>query len=115
MTLEGYIGQRRQGTLEVVRTPDGTQLTPNRSLELVNHSPNGSEVGYRGSGPARLACALLLDYYEDERIALEHYTQFKNEVVSQLECAGPKDRWRLTGSEIEAVVGAETSELIASQ
>lgn len=113
MTQKGYVGQRRQGTLEVVRTPDGTRLTPNRSLELVNHSPSGFEVGYRGSGPAQLACALLLDYYEDEQIALDHYTQFKNEVVSQLKCTGPNGRWRLTGPEIEAVVGAERSELIA--
>ena len=113
MTQKGYVGQRRQGTLEVVRATDGTRLTPDRSLELVNHSPSGFEVGYRGSGPAQLACALLLDYYEDERIALEHYTQFKNKVVSQLKCTGPTERWRLTGPEIEAVVGAERSEPIA--
>lgn len=95
------------------KLPNHEQLTPHRSLKVANHSPTGFEWGYGGSGPAQLALALLLNYTDDEEFALTHYTQFKNEVVSQLECAGPNDRWRLTGGEIEAVVGAEADELIA--
>jgi len=73
------------------------QLTPERSLELADHSPSGFEWGYGGSGPAQLALALLLDYTDDEAFALDHYQEFKTEVVSQLDCAGSSERWRLTG------------------
>jgi len=57
-----------------------------------------------GSGPAQLALALLLDYTDDEAVALDHYQEFKTEVVSQLDCAGSAGRWRLTGAEIDAVL-----------
>jgi len=84
--------------------PDQEQLTPERSLELANHSPSGFEWGYGGSGPAQLALALLLDYTDDEEVALAEYKAFKTEVVSQLESLGPDDCWRLTGREIDAVL-----------
>ncbi|WP_254526039.1 DUF6166 domain-containing protein [Natrinema caseinilyticum] len=114
MTPDAYIGERQRGQLIVTRVPEGTQLTPERSLELANHSPNGFESGYCGSGPAQLALALLLDYTDDAEVALAEYMVFKNEVVSRLEGTGTEQRWRLTGSEIEAKVGTETGELIAS-
>jgi hypothetical protein len=40
--------------------------------------------------------------------------QFKNEVVSQLECAGPTERWRLTSSEIEFALGVNGPEVLAA-
>jgi hypothetical protein len=88
MTPEAYIGERRQGRLVVVRVPEGTRLTPDRSLELTNHSPSGFEVGYCGSGPAQLALAVLLDYTGDEAFALNHYQAFKTEVATH----GTRDR-----------------------
>jgi len=63
-----------------------------------------SEWGYGGSGPAQLALALLLDYTDDEEVALAEYKAFKTEVVSQLECTGPDGCWRLTGYEIDATL-----------
>jgi len=48
--------------------------------------------------------ALLLDYTDDEAFALDHYQEFKTEVVSQLDCAGSSERWRLTGREIDAAL-----------
>jgi len=88
----------------VEKQSDEEQLTPERSLELVNHSPSGFEWGYGGSGPAQLALALLLDYTDDEEVALAEYKTFKTEVVSQLECTGPDGCWRLTGREIDAAL-----------
>ena len=99
-----YVGRRRQGELVVTRRAEGTELTPDRSLELVNHSPNRFEVGYRGSGPAQFACGLLLDYTDDETIAQQHYSQFRNKMVSQLVCDGPANCWHLTGDDIEAAL-----------
>jgi len=80
-----YVGYRRRGRAIVEKQSDQEQLTPERSLELANHSPSGFEWGYGGSGPAQLALALLLDYTDNEEVALAEYKAFKTEVVSQLE------------------------------
>jgi hypothetical protein len=55
-----------------------------------------------------------LTFPDDAEVALAEYMAFKNEVVSRLEGIGTEQRWRLTGNEIEATVGTETGELIAS-
>src|SRR6056297_1832626 len=99
-----YIGSRCRGQTIVEKHPDQERLTPDRSLALENHSPSGFEWGYGGSGPAQLALALLLDYTDDEEVALAEYMAFKTEVVSQLECTGSNGCWRLTGREIDAAL-----------
>lgn len=98
-----YVGYRQRGQAIVEKRPGQERLTPERSLELENHSPSGFEWGYGGSGPAQLALALLLDYTGKEAFALDHYQEFKTEVVSQLDCTGSDEYWRLTASEIDAV------------
>jgi len=108
-----YVGYRQSGQTIVEKRPGQERLTPERSLALVNHSPSGFEWGYGGSGPAQLALALLLDYTGDEAFALDHYQEFKTEVVSQLDCAGPDGRWRLTASEIDAVLHETPDEPVA--
>jgi len=108
-----YVGYRQRGRAIVEKLPVQERLTPERSLELANHSPTGFEWGYGGSGPAQLALALLLDYTDDEDVALAQYTEFKNEVVSQLECTGPDERWRLTDSDIDAVLRETDVEAVA--
>jgi hypothetical protein len=57
--------------------------------DLRNHSPDGFQWGYGGSGPAQLALALLC-YATDEGFAQEHYQAFKSDVVARL-----PDRWTL--------------------
>jgi hypothetical protein len=99
-----YVGMRVDETPVVLNLTEHERLTPNRSLDLVRHSPAGFDWGYTGSGPSQLACALLLDYSNDETVAQQHYIQFRNEVVSQLACDGPADCWHLTGSGIEAAL-----------
>ncbi|WP_115864213.1 DUF6166 domain-containing protein [Halorussus litoreus] len=108
-----YVGYRQRGRAVVETLPGQERLTPRRSLELANHSPSGFEWGYGGSGPAQLALALLLDYTDDEEVALAHYTEFKNEVVSKLDCTGRDGRWRLTGSDIDAVLRETADEAVA--
>ena len=79
------------GSMALERTPlggfrvkvDNMELSPEPSQALVNHSPNGFNWGYGGSGPAQLALALLLDSVGEQQ-ALELYHQFKEEVVAQL-------------------------------
>lgn len=99
-----YVGMRVDGTPLVLKLTDHKRLTPDRSLELVRHSPASFDWGYTGSQPAQLACALLLDYYDDETIALQCYIQFRDAVVSQLVCDGPADCWHLTGDDIDAAL-----------
>ena len=108
-----YVGYRQRGHVIVEKYPDRELLTPDRSLELANHSPSGFEWGYTGSGPAQLALALLLDYTDDEEVALAEYMAFKTEVVSQLECTGADGCWRLTGREIDAALHKTSDDPVA--
>lgn len=62
---------------------DGRMLDPRYSLELVNHSPDGFNWGYGGSGPAQLALAVLLEFLDDDS-ALGLYQNFKWAWVAQL-------------------------------
>lgn len=59
----------------------GVFLDPARSQKLFNHSPDGFAWGYGGSGPAQLALSLLLHFTDDEHWSLNHYQNFKFEVV----------------------------------
>lgn len=108
-----YVGYRQRGRAIVEKLPEQERLTPERSLELANHSPSGFEWGYGGSGPAQLSLALLVDYTDEEDVALARYTEFKNEVVSQLDCTGPDGRWRLTGSDIDAALRETSDDAVA--
>jgi hypothetical protein len=52
---------------------------------LSNHSPDGFEIGYHGSGPAQLALAILLYETGNPVLSLTHYQQFKEKVIARLE------------------------------
>lgn len=51
-------------------------------LDLKNHSPSGFSWGYRGSGPAQLAFAILVNELGKNR-AFDGYQQFKDEIIAQ--------------------------------
>ena len=108
-----YVGFRVDGCAVVVNLSEHRRLTPDRSLDIVNHSPTGFEWGYSGSGPAQLAYGLLLDYYGDEQVAREHYIAFRNQVVSQLECDGAAAGWHLTDEEIDNAMATITDDVVA--
>lgn len=73
--------------------PDGDpiELSPEPSQELYNHSPDGFQWGYGGSGPAQLALALLLDATNDRETSLAFYQAFKWERVATW-----GDSWSIT-------------------
>lgn len=60
--------------------------------DLWDHSPNGYEWGYQGSGPAQLALAILANVLSDEQEAVRDHQEFKRLVVA----AFPKPFWGLT-------------------
>lgn len=91
--MKHYMGSRVRG--EAIVTVDGQPLDPR--LDLRNHSPNGFEWGYAGSGPAQLALALLADHLGDSGEALTCYQDFKFAVVAGLK----RDGWKLTSEDIQ--------------
>jgi hypothetical protein len=98
MTARLYAG-RRLGANEaapVAVTADGRPLSPAASLKLRNHSPDGFNWGYGGSGPAQLALAILLDYTGDPALAERHYQAFKAAHVAHWGY-----QWELTAEQIQ--------------
>lgn len=73
-------------------------LTPGPSQSIHNHSPDGFEWGYPGSGPAQLALAILLDFTQDRDLAELHYQDFKWGYVEGWQVAS----WQISGAEIVA-------------
>lgn len=62
---------------------EGKLLDPTHSQKVRNHSPDGFNWGYGGSGPAQLALALLL-LVLDDKTALCYYQDFKMNVIALL-------------------------------
>jgi hypothetical protein len=83
---------------------DGMQMThvnikplgAGPSQALLNHSPDGFEWGYSGSGPAQLALALLLDATGDSLIALKYHQDFKERFVADW-----GNSWHISGEQIK--------------
>jgi hypothetical protein len=76
-------------------TLNGQELEPDLSQKLRNHSPEGFEWGYGGSGPAQLALAILL-WVLIAPEALRLYQLFKFQVVAGLDREG----WIMTGDDV---------------
>jgi hypothetical protein len=94
--MKTYRGRREGHAVRV--TVNDLPLDPR--LDLRNHSPNGFEWGYGGSGPSQLALALLADHLRDDALALQRYQRFKWIVVAGLPAPG----WTLTSSEITRAI-----------
>ena len=73
-------------------------LTPERSQAIRNHSPDGFNWGYAGSGPAQLALGLLLEVTNNEQLAIAHYNDFTYEVIGAVE--SQETDWELEESQI---------------
>lgn len=80
------------------------QLHPDTSQKLYNHSPDGFEWGYAGSGPAQLALAILLDYLSQREIlpslALQWYQEFKRQFIA----TAPKQGTVITSEQINTFI-----------
>jgi hypothetical protein len=62
---------------------DGKYLSPFQSQKIYNHSPDGFNWGYCGSGPAQLALAILMRF-TGMQTALRLHQKFKFEVIAKL-------------------------------
>ena len=91
--MSRYEGRRTK--LGPVVTVDDEVLEP-RS-DLWNHSPDGFEWGYGGSGPAQLALAILAHHLDNGDLAIALHQQFKFAVVAKF----PRPGWILTSAQIQ--------------
>lgn len=97
---KSYIGTQTEGRVgpqPVVRheSSGDSILDPGPSQKVWNHSPDGFQWGYGGSGPAQLALAILLDVTGDEQLSVRLHQDFKRDKIAQLD-----DRFVLTEDEI---------------
>ena len=106
-TYRGVPERTKQGgmAVEVAEFPEGSYrgklntLDPGPSQKVWNHSPDGFNWGYAGSGPAQLALALLLDVTGDKDLSSRLHQPFKFEVVS----TWPMDQpWEYTEEQVRA-------------
>lgn len=86
---------------------NGRSIDPAVSRRLRNHSPDGFQWGYAGSGPAQLALALCLDFLEDADRALDVYQRFKFRVIATLDQSAD---WKLSGRQVREAVEAIEAE-----
>jgi len=74
-------------------TCDGKPLPPRN--DVYDHSPDGFEWGYEGSGPAQLALAILVNEY-GENMARLFYQEYKWLVIARLQ----QREWILTSEDV---------------
>ena len=98
--LTYYRGIRNEGGSLVVKGLE--DLDPGPSQRVFNHSPDGFSWGYRGSGPAQLALALLLDVTGDPEISVRLHQEFKETFV-----AGWGDSWEIPDAYIKGWVDSK--------
>jgi len=64
---------------------------------LFNHSPDGFEWGYGGSGPTQSALAILAHYTKNDDFALKFRYEFKNKFIA----TAPREGFKITSEEID--------------
>ena len=82
--MKYYTGKRTNlGPNDIFVIEDGNKkiLDPSPSQKLYNHSPDGFNWGYSGSGPAQAALGILLDCV-GKNTAVLLYQLFKFEFVA---------------------------------
>jgi Family of unknown function (DUF6166) len=107
MNMTIYRGHRRRdprtGRIDYIAqaVQNGAARSLPLRLDLSNHSPMGFSWGYRGSGPAQLALAILADHFNNDATALALYQDFKELWVIDLDRDA---EWELTGEQLDAVL-----------
>jgi len=67
----------------------GEPLDPAPSQKVWNHSPDGFNWGYTGSGPAQLSLAILLRHTGYEELAVRAHQFFKRDMIATLDINEP--------------------------
>ena len=99
MLFKGEVDFSDSATERTVKVIDGEKektLNPRASQRVANHSPDGFNWGYGGSGPAQLALAILLEVTNKD-VALRFYQDFKWAYIAPLDDGYG---WQLSFSEV---------------
>lgn len=97
-------GTRKDGRAVVTFVDGGENHPLNPRYDLANHSPDGFEWGYAGSGPSQLALAILALVLNDDARALRLYQSFKDKIIAGID----DDDFDLAGFEVlDAVTAIE--------
>lgn len=102
VTIKGKRGKDHSCTVVIKTRYVAAGLNPRN--DLLNHSPDGFNWGYMGSGPSQLAFAILLEYsqylFETEIEAFNHaikyHTAFRNEFIAAIR----DDKFEITFDQI---------------
>jgi Family of unknown function (DUF6166) len=100
--MKVYHGMRTEAGCTVTVEEDGEFTILPLRHDLRNHSPDGPEWGYGGSGPAQLALALAADVLGDDEKAQEIYQRLKFRVIGGL----PHEGWVLTEERLRSAIEA---------
>ena len=68
--------------------------------DLRDHSPDGFNWGFGGSGPSQLALAMCADALDSDAQALAIYQQFKNAFVALQQA----DEWEISADDVRAMI-----------
>ena len=103
MAKDKIVLSTRLGYPDLMLMINGVRVYPQYSQGVRNHSPDGFQCGYGGSGPAQAALAILL-FKTSKELAQKHYQAFKWEFVA---------RWRAdTAYEVDISQWLEIQEQI---
>jgi hypothetical protein len=97
-TYRGFKNGAGPGKVSVEENRTTTILDERPSQKIWNHSPDGFQWGYSGSGPAQLALAILLDLGVNKEIAIEIHQDFKWKVIATLPSSWVKTEFELMAS-----------------
>ena len=86
-------GKRVDRECVVVIKSDHIAAPLDPHTDLVNHSPDGFEWGYTGSGPTQLAFAIMFEYAKSKfpleidayKYAIAHYIKFRNDFIANVQ------------------------------
>lgn len=84
--------ERGRAVCEVGTGKDSYLPLPARN-DIFDHSPDGFEWGYGGSGPAQLGLAVLAHFTWDDELALRLHQRFKAEFLATM----PREGLTFTG------------------
>ena len=95
--MERVFSGKKTETERIVEIEQNGRVVPlplEPSLEIADHSPDGFNWGYNGSGSAQLSLGILYEVTGDAELARSYYQMFKWDHVSRW-----GERWEM--SEIE--------------
>ena len=104
----------KKNEYKAIRTKEGCVVTVNGEpldprLDLYNHSPDGFEWGYIGSGPAQLALAILAYELQDDHKVMTLYQDFKHKTLANFQA----DTWMMDSTMISAILEVMRNRAVA--